>query len=146
MLEFPVFIDLVMVLDFAREFCNPHHSQGVMSLSGVDGKSIKNSRKSIHFAPKKSWGEETTQFFWGRPVLRGKLLVLGSVFLIVYLYTYRHIDAFVEKNPGSQCPNPIGTANILPWWGTRPSPPIARGKKRTRNWEGSNSTPEMVEF
>ena len=26
---------------------------------------------------------------------------------------YIYIDAFVEKNPGSQCLNPIGTANIL---------------------------------
>ena len=47
-----------MVLDFAREFCNPQVGQGVMPLSGVDGKSMKNYRNSIQISPLTNRGEK----------------------------------------------------------------------------------------
>lgn len=91
-----------MVLDFAREFCNPQVGQGVMPLSGVDGKSMKNYRNSIQISPLTNRGEKKLLKFLRKACFEGQAVSFRKWFFnSIYIY----IDAFVEKNPGSQCLN-----------------------------------------
>jgi len=104
-----------MVLDFAREFCNPQVGQGVMPLSGVDGKSMKNYRNSIQISPLTNRGEKKLLKFLRKACFEGQAVSFRKWFFNS-IYIYRCFRGKKSRLPMSQ--------------------PIARAEQRTRNWEG----------